>query len=585
MLNSLLLLTALAAANPELVTVYEQSNFTKTGRYDEVIRLCSAYEKTYAGRVKCEQFGTTPEGRPMLAMIISGDGLFTLAENKKKFRAVMMFQGGIHSGEIDGKDAGFLFIRDVLDGKVLPDVLRRVTFVFVPVFNIDGHERFGPNNRPNQRGPESMGWRTTAENLNLNRDYAKADAPEMHAMLKLLRAWDPILYLDLHVTDGAKFEHDVAVMIEPTHLGPDVIRRPGIALRDRVMKALTKARHLPLPFYPAFEKEDDPKSGFGHGVPPPRFSQAYWAARNRFGVLVETHSWRPYAHRVKTTYDVLVAFAEAAKTDGLNWTRAGEAADALDARRGGSEVVLAYDTTQKARTIAFRGYAYTQERSDISGQTVIRYDEKKPQVWKVPLYEELKPVTTAVVPKAGWVVPVAFAPRVKEKLDVHGFRSETISADQNDVAVSAYRATEPKFSGEPFEGRQMVSFKSGSWKDEKHSFPKGSLFIPSDQPGITLLTHLMDPAGRDSLAAWGFFNVAFEQKEYMEDYVAEEEARKMIAADPALKAEFDKKLAEDPDFAKSPKARLRFFYQRHPAFDARLNLLPVFKVAAPLSPN
>ena len=93
----------------------------------------------------------------------------------------------------------------------------------MPVFNVDGHERFGPNNRPNQRGPASMGWRVTAQNLNLNRDYMKADAPEMEAMLRLLQTWDPILYVDLHVTDGAKFQHDIAVMLQPPH------DRPGAA--------------------------------------------------------------------------------------------------------------------------------------------------------------------------------------------------------------------------------------------------------------------------------------------------------------------------------------------------------------------
>ncbi|MDP0983616.1 M14 family zinc carboxypeptidase, partial [Klebsiella variicola] len=87
--------------------------------------------------------------------------------------------------------------------------------VFVPVFNADGHERFGPWNRPNQRGPEQMGWRVTAQNLNLNRDYAKADAPEMQAMLGLVRAWDPLAIVDLHTTDGAQFRHDIAVMVEP----------------------------------------------------------------------------------------------------------------------------------------------------------------------------------------------------------------------------------------------------------------------------------------------------------------------------------------------------------------------------------
>ena len=94
-----------------------------------------------------------------------------------------LIQGGIHAGEIDGKDAGFLALREALDGKAAPGALDRQVLVFVPVFNVDGHERFGRWNRPNQRGPEEMGWRTTAQNLNLNRDYVKADAPEMQAML------------------------------------------------------------------------------------------------------------------------------------------------------------------------------------------------------------------------------------------------------------------------------------------------------------------------------------------------------------------------------------------------------------------
>ncbi len=91
--------------------------------------------------------------------------------------------------------------------------------MFVPVFNVDGHERFGRNNRPNQNGPEEMGWRVTAQNFNLNRDYTKTDAPEMQSMLRLLDAWDPVLYVDLHVTDGAQFEVDVSNNLEPMRTG------------------------------------------------------------------------------------------------------------------------------------------------------------------------------------------------------------------------------------------------------------------------------------------------------------------------------------------------------------------------------
>jgi hypothetical protein len=45
-----------------------------------------------------------------------------------------------------------------------------------------------------------------------------------------------------------------------------------------------------------------------------------------------------------------------------------------------------------------------------------------------------------------------------------------------------------------------------------------------------------------------------------------------------LKAEFDKRLQDDPAFAKSPQARLDFFYRRHPSWDERFNLYPVYRI-------
>jgi hypothetical protein len=117
--------------------------------------------------------------------------------------------------------------------------------VFVPVFNVDGHERFGKWNRPNQRGPEEMGWRTTAQNFNLNRDYVKSDSPEMQAMLRLVGEWDPIACVDLHVTDGAKFQHDVAIMVEPVYAGDEALRRIGREFRDGVIDDLASGGSLP----------------------------------------------------------------------------------------------------------------------------------------------------------------------------------------------------------------------------------------------------------------------------------------------------------------------------------------------------
>ena len=247
MIRSAFLLAVLAAAPlshaataQSLSTVSERSGFQRPGRYDEVIALCGAFQKAYPQQVRCVDFGRTPEDRPMKALIVSGSGAFTPQEAKRQGLPVTLIQGGIHAGEIDGKDAGFLALREVLDGQLAKGALGKQVLVFVPVFNVDGHERFGKWNRPNQRGPVEMGWRTTAQNFNLNRDYVKADAPEMQAMLGLVNAWDPLTYVDLHVTDGAKFQHDVSIQVEPAYSGDPELRQAGLALRGKVIADIAK---------------------------------------------------------------------------------------------------------------------------------------------------------------------------------------------------------------------------------------------------------------------------------------------------------------------------------------------------------
>src|SRR4051812_4733276 len=187
-----------------LVTVGEASQFVRTGRYDEVIRLCHDFARSYDG-VSCEEIGHSGLGRPMLALVVH-----------RSHGPAVMIQAGIHAGEIDGKDAGFWFLRDLLDGKVAPGALDHVDVEFVPVINPDGHERFSKNNRPNQRGPAEMGFRTNAARINLNRDFVKADTLEIQAVLGIYRKYEPIVAVDMHVTDGAKFEQDVSVTFGPT---------------------------------------------------------------------------------------------------------------------------------------------------------------------------------------------------------------------------------------------------------------------------------------------------------------------------------------------------------------------------------
>jgi hypothetical protein len=570
--------TAAFAASPgaSLVTIGERSGYQRTGRYEEVERLCTAFQSAFPSQVKCREFARTPEDRPMLALIASADGTLDPAKARERKRPVVLMQGGIHAGEIDGKDAGLRVLREALEGKTLKGVLGRVTFVFVPVFNVDGHERFGRWNRPNQVGPEEMGWRVTALNFNLNRDYMKADAPEMQAMLRLLNEWDPILYADLHVTDGAEFEHDIAFNVAPTLAGDADMVGAGTQALGELMRRAKIAGSLPLDFYPSFVRDDDPQSGFAVAVSPPRFSQEYWAVHNRIGVLVETHSWKDYPTRVRITHQSIETMLETAAQNGADWLRRAQLADERAAKLGGSDVALSYTNTDHVRTIEFRGYEYTREPSAISGALMTRYDNKKPQIWRIPLRDEVRPSFTVTAPRGGYVIPAAHAAWLADKLAMHGIRSRRIERALPATAVQTFRATKSTLASQSFEGRTPLTLE-GAWANETREIPAGSLFVPIAQPSSRVAMMLLEPQADDSFARWGFFNNAFERKEYMEAYVAEEVAEEMLKRDPAIKKEFEQRLANDPAFANNPNARLDFFYRKHSSWDERYGLYPVYR--------
>jgi Zinc carboxypeptidase len=580
-----------------LMTIAELSNYKETGRLEEVERLSAELARAWPDAVRSFEYGRSAEGRVMRGLLISRSGALTPADLRAKGIPLLMIQGGIHPGESDGKDAGFAALRDLLANSSAAALLELIAVLFVPAFNTDGHERVGRWNRPNQNGPDETGWRTTAQNINLNRDYMKADTPEMRAMLRLIDAWDPLVCADLHVTDGADFEPDISLQVEPLNQGDPNLRLSGRQMRDALIARLTELRYLALDFYPDLASTDDPASGFALTVYSPRFSTGYFPQRNRFTVLVETHSWKDYARRVRLMRDTITNLAELVATHGRNWLELAHQADQAAMKLGGTEIPLDFTSSwrepaqaggampdrdsSQARVIEFKGYAYTRAPSPISGGLVTTYDPKTPQIWRVPLRDQVNVSISTAAPLGGYVVPAAFAADIAPRLDAHGVAFSRLRSGQEKFEAKTFRATEVSFSAAPFEGR-MRAHLTGAWHKEMHDPQDGALFVPIAQPLARLVVALFDPRAPDSFAAWGLFNACFEQKEHMEPYVAEQIARDMIDQDPRLAYEFWRKCEHDAKFAASPVARLEFFLRRHASWDARYNLYPVLRVETTL---
>ena len=225
------------------ITPTEQNDFVRTPSYAETMAW---FTKLSAASDVLEMVtvGQSANGRKIEMVIASQDKTFDKAALRSSTKPLLLIQAGIHAGEIDGKEAGMMLLRDIVFGNK-KDLLKNVNLLFIPILNVDGHERVSPYNRPNQRGPENMGWRANARNLNLNRDYTKLDSEEISAVVQVMNDYNPSFYVDLHVTDGADYQYDITygnVEYSPAiaqWLAADL--SPGHRQRLKIIRAHTRS--------------------------------------------------------------------------------------------------------------------------------------------------------------------------------------------------------------------------------------------------------------------------------------------------------------------------------------------------------
>jgi hypothetical protein len=557
--------------NPQIQqqTPAEMTDMVSTPNYRETVAQIHklAAKSPY---LRLTSIGKSAQDRPIFMVVASRDGQKDakgiLANNKP----TVLIQAGIHSGEIDGKDAGLMLLRDISLGKEVA-LIQQVNVLFIPILSVDGHERTSAFNRVNQRGPEKMGWRTNSRNLNLNRDYAKVDTEEMKAVMAVINDYKPDLYLDIHVTDGEDYQYDITYGYNRSFAAqsPNIARWLETKMSPYLDSELSKWGHTPGQLIFAMDKNDFAKGIVGWTATP-RFSNGYGDVRHLPTILVENHSLKPYKRRVLGTYVFIKASLEllARENDSL------KKAVAMDSQYRPKTQVLDYKNDDKAEFIPFAGISYENYQDKITGKNEIKWLGEPLNYDKLPQFWQRIPKTTVTVPKA-YIIPAQYKDIIARLKD-HGIAM----TQMDEAAVSKAHVFEQlsvqsyEFAKMPFEGRMRVT---ATFKREKVTtqVKRGAMVVETNQALGMLAVALLEPEGPDSYFSWGFFNTVFQRTEYIENYAIIPLAEKMMVDQPELKAEFEAKLKADKTFADDPRARLDFFYKKTPYYDKTYLQYPV----------
>ena len=564
----------------EWLTVAEKTDFRATSSYDETMTFLRKVEAAAPELIRVTDFGRSAQGRRLPLVVVSADGAFTPEAAAATGKPVLLIQSCIHAGEVDGKDATLMILRDIALGR-RPDLAKGVITLFAPIYNADGHERVSPFNRSNQNGPvEGMGYRATANGINLNRDFLRLASPESRAMAGLVTTWNPHLHVDNHVTNGSDHAWVLTWLVaEAPQLDPTVDAWVDLHL-PKVLIATAAAGHPNGP-YVNLVSGSDPVEGMIWNVSQPRYSSGYFPLRNRPSILIEMHAHKPFRDRVYANRTFMEELIGEVGRSGKELVRAIAAADAAEIMRGRadakpSDVVVRWGVSEEAETVVWPAYEWTVEDSVVLGGKQIRYHPG--EIREVDLEWRHAPVPELTLPRPRGYLVLAGWPQIEEVVDGHGLRAHRVAKDAK-LEVETIRLSNPEFATSSYQGVVMVEDFEVSRQTERRTIPAGSLWIPADQPNFEIAVQLFEPEAPDSLVRWGAVSILFERKIYIGTDVLEGLAREMLADD-VIRRQWEAAL-DDPDFAANRSARYLWWYRRTPYWDETVGLLPILRVMRP----
>jgi hypothetical protein len=536
-------------------TPFERGNGNQTTTWHACIAFHQRLALVFGQWLKFEEAGRSDGGAALHVGVFSTDGVFDPRAVKAAGRPVFFNNNGIHPGEPEGIDACMAMLRDLCLDPARRAALGRTVLVYIPLYNVDGALNRQNTSRVNQHGPELFGFRGNARHLDLNRDFIKADSLNARTFAQVFTRWDPDVMVDTHTSNGADYQHVVTLIAtQPDKLGG----RTGTHLRETMLPALyadMAARGFPMCPYvdPVKEIPDD---GIQDFLDTPRFSTGYAALHHTIGFMPETHMLKAFDARYHGTR-ALVESALAHTVVHGETIRAARAADRA-AVSAGTPVALdwALDLL-RPRPFRFSGFQAVHESSRLGSYQRLRYDRSAPWQRDIPYFDRYEATATAVPPHA-YLLPQAWHD-VALRLQAHGVPMQR-AARAGCVPAEGYRVERFEKRRLPFEGRHWHEVLEVRAEARVAEVAAGDWLLPLGGPHDRFVVEVMEPLGPDSFFRWAFFDSVLDKKEGFSDYVFEDEADRLLDAEPGLRDRFDAWKAAHPDKLGDPQAVLGFIF-------------------------
>ena len=491
----------------------ERSGFTETSTYADVMAFIDSL-RTISPTLHVTRLGQSPSGKDIPMLVLSRPAVRTPAEAKASHKPIVYLQGNIHGGEVEGKEALLSLLRDLSLDRY-QNILDSVVVIAVPIYNIDGNDAMGPQerNRGAQNGPPLIGQRANGQNLDLNRDYIKAEAPETRAALAMFRAWDPDVFADLHTTNGSY--HGYALTWAPS-LNPAAIFT-GPFTRDTVLPTLREVLRARLRIetfpYGNFRSQDSVEQGWFTYDHRPRYGTNYYGLRGRIGILSEAYSHDPFRIRIASTYSFAATLLSLVGQNSDEFLDRGR-----DADRQSNAFAVEGSTSPRIpirSRLSRQGHVEDMlvEILERTGDSVRAEPGLRPGIRrtgrvrtvKVPVVDRFEPVLEQSLPYA-WIVP-AEQEAVLAQMRAHGLFVERTSAPAT-VRVERFRIDSVVSVGGNFGGPRETRL-SGRWLPaDTMSVASGSYVVRARQPLGILALYLLEPLSDDGLVTWHFLDAA-----------------------------------------------------------------------------